>query len=185
MMNAITCFFELWLIVLAWWWILTFLSLYNSFVTLVSPFFLANPVLSLSQGSVIKVKRARGDNPDILPEPEPTNPTSDFENSYNYVCESCCFHAWLKLHLLKLHQHACVVFSLSVSRLASLDQSIHKLNVGQYTLDVKVSQLIERLTRIDGTLLFVWLTLVLLYPFLWVPVLVQVYSSSNPQYVHI
>lgn len=42
----------------------------------------------LSQTSAIKVKRARGDNPDFLPEPEPTNPTSDFENSYNYVCES-------------------------------------------------------------------------------------------------
>uniref|UniRef100_A0A3B3ZIW8 C-type lectin domain-containing protein n=1 Tax=Periophthalmus magnuspinnatus TaxID=409849 RepID=A0A3B3ZIW8_9GOBI len=69
----------------------------------------------------LKVKRARGDNPDILPEPEPTNPTSDFENSYNYV----------------------------VSRLAGLDQSIHKLNVGQYTLDVKVSQLIDRLNRMD------------------------------------
>lgn len=75
-----------------------------------------------TQASAIKVKRARGDNPDFLPEPEPTTPTSDFENSYNYV----------------------------LSRLASLDQSIHKLNVGQYTLDVKVNQLIDRLTRMDA-----------------------------------
>lgn len=75
-----------------------------------------------SQAPANKVKRARGDNPDIFPEPEPTNPTSDFENSYNYV----------------------------LSRLASLDQSIHKLNVGQYTLDVKVNQLIDRLTRMDA-----------------------------------
>ncbi|KAJ0061220.1 hypothetical protein NL108_013515, partial [Boleophthalmus pectinirostris] len=36
------------------------------------------------------------------------------------------------------------------SRLAGLDQSIHKLNVGQYTLDVKVNQLIDRLTRMDA-----------------------------------
>lgn len=31
-----------------------------------------------------------------------------------------------------------------------MDQAIHKLNVGHYTLDVKVSQLMDRLTRVDG-----------------------------------
>lgn len=38
----------------------------------------------------------------------------------------------------------------SVSRLAGIDQAIHKLNVGHYTLDVKVSQLIDRLSKLDG-----------------------------------
>lgn len=38
----------------------------------------------------------------------------------------------------------------AVSRLAGVDQAIHKLNVGHYTLDVKVSQLIDRLSRLDG-----------------------------------
>ncbi|XP_034056091.1 uncharacterized protein clec11a [Gymnodraco acuticeps] len=47
---------------------------------------------------------------------------SDFENSYNYV----------------------------LSRLASMDQAIHRLDVGHYTLDVKVSQLMDRLTRVDA-----------------------------------
>ncbi|XP_059897052.1 C-type lectin domain family 11 member A isoform X2 [Gadus macrocephalus] len=37
-----------------------------------------------------------------------------------------------------------------VSRLADMDQAIHKLNVGHYTLDVKVSQMGDRLSRIDG-----------------------------------
>lgn len=37
-----------------------------------------------------------------------------------------------------------------MSRLAGMDQAIHKLNVGHYTLDVKVSQLLDRLSRIDG-----------------------------------
>lgn len=31
-----------------------------------------------------------------------------------------------------------------------MDQAIHKLNVGHYTLDVKVSQLMDRLSRMDG-----------------------------------
>ncbi|XP_068564598.1 C-type lectin domain family 11 member A [Cebidichthys violaceus] len=77
-----------------------------------------------TQASFSEVKRARGDVPDILPEPEPepTSPLSDFENSYNYV----------------------------LSRLAGMDQAIHKLNVGHYTLDVKVSQLMDRLTRVDA-----------------------------------
>ncbi|XP_022071199.1 C-type lectin domain family 11 member A isoform X1 [Acanthochromis polyacanthus] len=77
-----------------------------------------------TQSSSLKVKRARGDYPDILPEPEPepTSPVSDFENSYNYV----------------------------LSRLAGMDQAIHKLNVGHYTLDVKVSQLMDRLSRMDA-----------------------------------
>lgn len=39
---------------------------------------------------------------------------------------------------------------LSVSRLAGMDQTIHKLSVGHYTLDVKVSQLIDRLSTMDG-----------------------------------
>lgn len=42
------------------------------------------------------------------------------------------------------------VFHSSVSRLAGMDQAIHKLNVGHYTLDVKVSQLMDRLSRMDG-----------------------------------
>lgn len=38
----------------------------------------------------------------------------------------------------------------TVSRLASMDLAIHKLNVGHYTLDVKVSQFMDRLSRMDG-----------------------------------
>lgn len=38
----------------------------------------------------------------------------------------------------------------AVSRLAGMDQAIHKMNVGHYTLDVKVSQLLDRLSRMDG-----------------------------------
>lgn len=34
-----------------------------------------------------------------------------------------------------------------------MDQAIHKLNVGHYTLDVKVSQLMDRLSRMDGEML--------------------------------
>ncbi|CAB1416924.1 unnamed protein product [Pleuronectes platessa] len=80
-----------------------------------------------TQASLPDVKMARGDNPDIIPEPEPepeptTGSLSDFENSYNYI----------------------------LSRLAGMDQAIHKLNVGHYTLDVKVSQLMDRLSRMDG-----------------------------------
>ncbi|XP_026196859.1 C-type lectin domain family 11 member A [Anabas testudineus] len=77
-----------------------------------------------TQASLFEPKKARGDVPDILPdpEPEPTSPVSDFENSYNYI----------------------------LSRLASMDQAIHKLNVGHYTLDVKVSQLMDRLSRMDA-----------------------------------
>lgn len=37
-----------------------------------------------------------------------------------------------------------------------MDQAIHKLNVGHYTLDVKVSQMIDRLTRMDGKSLCLW-----------------------------
>lgn len=37
-----------------------------------------------------------------------------------------------------------------MSRLAGMDQAIHKMNVGHYTLDVKVSQLLDRLSRMDG-----------------------------------
>lgn len=45
---------------------------------------------SVCQAFQPEVKKARGDVPDILPEPEPepTSPVSDFETSYNYVCES-------------------------------------------------------------------------------------------------
>lgn len=42
------------------------------------------------------------------------------------------------------------ILNLSVSRLAGVDQAIHKLTVGHYTLDVKVSQLIDRLSTMDG-----------------------------------
>lgn len=51
--------------------------------------------LSLFQESLPQVKKARGDVPDPLPEPElePTGPASDFENSYNYV--SACPHSFL------------------------------------------------------------------------------------------
>lgn len=38
----------------------------------------------------------------------------------------------------------------TVSRLAGMDQAIHKTTVGHYTLDVKVSQLLDRLSRVDG-----------------------------------
>ncbi|XP_048841622.1 C-type lectin domain family 11 member A [Brienomyrus brachyistius] len=55
-------------------------------------------------------------------DPEPTSPLSDFENSYNYV----------------------------LSRLHSMDQAIHKLNVGHYTLDVRLVQLLDRLSRLDA-----------------------------------
>lgn len=33
-----------------------------------------------------------------------------------------------------------------------MDQAIHRLNVGHYTLDVKVTQLLDRVSRLDGTL---------------------------------
>lgn len=67
-------------------------------------------------------KKVRGDVPDKVPDPEPTTPLSDFETTYNYV----------------------------LSRLAAMDQAIHRLNVGQYTLDVKVTQLLDRVSRLDG-----------------------------------
>ncbi|XP_030638802.1 C-type lectin domain family 11 member A [Chanos chanos] len=57
-------------------------------------------------------------------EPEPTVAVSDFETTYNYV----------------------------LSRLAAMDQAIHRLNVGHYTLDVKVTQLLDRISRLDGKL---------------------------------
>ncbi|KAG7460979.1 hypothetical protein MATL_G00204610 [Megalops atlanticus] len=57
-----------------------------------------------------------------LEEPEPTSPISDFENTYNYV----------------------------LSRLAAMDQAIHRLNVAHYTLDVKMAQLLDRVSRLDG-----------------------------------
>lgn len=45
----------------------------------------------LSQTSLLEQKKARGDVPDVHPDPnpdlEPTGPVSDFENSYNYICE--------------------------------------------------------------------------------------------------
>ncbi|KAM3861373.1 C-type lectin domain family 11 member A [Diretmus argenteus] len=77
-----------------------------------------------TQASPPAGKKARGDVPDDLvePAPEPTSPVSDFENSYNYV----------------------------LSRLAGVDQVIHKLTVGHYTLDVRISQLLDRLSRIDA-----------------------------------
>lgn len=48
----------------------------------------------LPQASLLDQKKARGDVPDVHPDPnpesEPTSPVSDFENSYNYVCECLC-----------------------------------------------------------------------------------------------
>lgn len=44
-----------------------------------------------------------------------------------------------------------LILPLSVSRLAGMDQEIHKLMVGHYTVDVKLSQVMERLTTMDGT----------------------------------
>ena len=38
-----------------------------------------------------------------------------------------------------------------------MDQAIHKLNVGHYTLDVKVSQMGDRLSRIDGKMVLTYL----------------------------
>ncbi|KAJ8009058.1 hypothetical protein DPEC_G00084900 [Dallia pectoralis] len=61
---------------------------------------------------------------DLPEEPEPTSPVSDFDQTYNYI----------------------------LSRLAEMDQAIHRLNVGHYTLDVKVTQLSERVSRQDSTL---------------------------------
>lgn len=49
-----------------------------------------------------------------------------------------------------LHIRAQIYLFTSVSRLAAVDQAIHKLNVGHYTLDVKVSQLLDRLLQLDG-----------------------------------
>uniref|UniRef100_A0A673Y782 C-type lectin domain family 11 member A-like n=1 Tax=Salmo trutta TaxID=8032 RepID=A0A673Y782_SALTR len=59
-----------------------------------------------------------------LPEEQEPSPVSDFDNTYNYI----------------------------LSRLAAMDQAIHRLNVGHYTLDVKVTQLLDRVSRLDGTL---------------------------------
>lgn len=39
-----------------------------------------------------------------------------------------------------------------MSRLAAMDQAIHRLNVGHYTLDIKVTQLLERVSRLDNRL---------------------------------
>ncbi|XP_061667746.1 C-type lectin domain family 11 member A-like [Syngnathoides biaculeatus] len=77
-----------------------------------------------TQASLADAKKSRGDVPDILPasELEPTNTASDFETSYNYV----------------------------LSRLAGMDRAIHSLNVGHYTLDVTVAQLMARLSRMDA-----------------------------------
>lgn len=63
----------------------------------------------------------------------------------------CCPHltttrCYVHSEIFK-HLHA--VLS-TVSRLASMDQAIHKLNVGHYTLDVKLGQLVDRLSRMDG-----------------------------------
>ena len=44
------------------------------------------------------------------------------------------------------------LYPSSVSRLAAMDQAIHRLNVGHYTLDVKVTQILERITRLDNKL---------------------------------
>ncbi|XP_051510834.1 C-type lectin domain family 11 member A [Myxocyprinus asiaticus] len=67
--------------------------------------------------------RGRGDTPDII-EPEPTTAVSDIESTYNYI----------------------------LSRLAAMDQAIHKLNVGHYTLDIKVTQLLDSMSRLDSRL---------------------------------
>ncbi|XP_062323666.1 C-type lectin domain family 11 member A [Osmerus eperlanus] len=80
----------------------------------------ANP--ASIQRSEAEEKQVRGDVPNNFPEPEPTSPLSDFENTYNYV----------------------------LSRLAAMDQAIHKLNVGHYTLDIKVTQLLDGVSRLDG-----------------------------------
>lgn len=63
---------------------------------------------------------------------------SGFMNVTEPHSPSCC-----------LYPQSCQMCS-TVSRLAGMDQAVHKLNVGHYTLDVKVSQLIERLSRVDG-----------------------------------
>ncbi len=39
-----------------------------------------------------------------------------------------------------------------MSRLAAMDQAIHRLNVGHYTLDIKVTQLLERMSRLENRL---------------------------------
>jgi small nuclear ribonucleoprotein (snRNP)-like protein len=33
-----------------------------------------------------------------------------------------------------------------------MDQAIHRLNVAHYTLDVKVTQLVDRVSQLDGTI---------------------------------
>ncbi|KAK3522618.1 hypothetical protein QTP86_027202, partial [Hemibagrus guttatus] len=84
--------------------------------------------------------RGRGDTPDIIEEPEPTAAESDYESNYNYLCASPHNTNTRRVFL---------PFA-SVSRLAAVDQAIHKMNVGHYTLDVKVSQLLDRLLRLEG-----------------------------------
>lgn len=74
---------------------------------------------------------------------------SDFENSYNYVCE--CPSVSMEVEEASRGSSSFPPLTLSVSRLAGMDQTIHKLTVGHYTLDVKVSQLIQRLTTLEGT----------------------------------
>lgn len=61
--------------------------------------------------------------------------------------------AWGVAAHLHLPSGFSLILNLSVSRLAGMDQTIHKLTVGHYTLDVKVSQLIDRLTTMDCTTL--------------------------------
>uniref|UniRef100_A0A673JFV5 C-type lectin domain family 11 member A-like n=2 Tax=Sinocyclocheilus rhinocerous TaxID=307959 RepID=A0A673JFV5_9TELE len=79
----------------------------------------------LSQARVFneEMVRGRGDTPDII-EPEPTTAVSEMESTYNYI----------------------------LSRLAAMDQAIHRLNVGHYTLDIKVTQLLERMSRLENRL---------------------------------
>lgn len=74
------------------------------------------------QAPVSEAKRARGDVPEILPEPEaePTSPVSDFENSYNYVCESLGSHPVESSCFLTLWKTSASFVSLTLSVIALL-----------------------------------------------------------------
>lgn len=82
---------------------------------------------------------------------------------YRQILNICIIYSSKTNWVLKLHSNISsfsyyflvfpsypIIFYSSVSRLAGMDQAIHKLNVGHYTLDVKVSQLMDRLSRMDG-----------------------------------
>lgn len=67
-----------------------------------------------------------------------------------YVCHAVCRGQYQAYGSILLRYNS--LHLSSVSRLASMDQAIHQLNVGHYTLDVKVTQMLERISRLDNKL---------------------------------